>query len=71
MESKDNRRAARRANKERMKAKAKRTLPIWEGAVHNADHLAHCSCYMCGNPRRHFNEKSVQERRKDQENHDV
>lgn len=22
-----------------------------------------CSCYMCGNPRKYFNEKTVQERR--------
>ena len=25
-----------------------------------------CSCYMCGNPRRHFNEASIQERSSDE-----
>lgn len=25
-----------------------------------------CSCFMCGNPRRHFNEKTVRERRQEQ-----
>lgn len=27
------------------------------------DHLAGCSCWMCGNPRRHFGDKTIQERR--------
>jgi len=27
---------------------------------------AACSCYMCGNPRRQFGEKTVQERRADE-----
>lgn len=26
-----------------------------------------CSCYMCGNPRKYFNEKTVQERRLSQD----
>lgn len=26
-----------------------------------------CSCYMCGNPRRHFNEKTWQEKLVDEE----
>lgn len=26
-----------------------------------ADNLAGCSCYMCGNPRRHFNELTIDE----------
>jgi len=25
-----------------------------------------CSCYMCGNPRHHFEKKTMQERRADQ-----
>ena len=29
----------------------------------SADHLAACSCAMCGNPRRHWGERSLQERR--------
>jgi hypothetical protein len=24
-----------------------------------------CSCYMCGNPRKHFNEKTIAERKSD------
>ena len=24
-----------------------------------------CSCWMCGNPRRHFNEKTIQEKKAD------
>jgi len=31
------------------------------GYVANTPHP--CSCYLCGNPRRNFNEKTVQERR--------
>ena len=30
-----------------------------------ADHLKTCSCPMCGNPRRHFGERTLQERRAD------
>lgn len=25
-----------------------------------------CSCHMCGNPRKHWNEKTIQEKREDQ-----
>lgn len=25
-----------------------------------------CSCYMCGNPRKHWNEKTMQEKRMDE-----
>lgn len=25
-----------------------------------------CSCWMCGNPRKHFNEQSIQERSSDE-----
>lgn len=41
----------RRRNKYRMKAKAKRVYPGWKEAYKWADHLAGCSCSMCGNPR--------------------
>lgn len=49
----------------RMKAKALRIgkrmgVPSY---VINADHLAECSCYMCGNPRKWFGDKTIQERR--------
>jgi hypothetical protein len=26
------------------------------------DHLKNCSCYMCGNPRKFWNERTMQER---------
>jgi hypothetical protein len=32
-------------------------------ALRNRDHLAKCSCWMCGNPRRYHGEPTVQERR--------
>lgn len=28
-----------------------------------ANHLKSCSCHMCGNPRKFYNEKSIQEKR--------
>lgn len=58
-------RAQRRHHAERMKARAKRIYPH-DPCAKNADHLAKCSCCMCGNPRRHFSGKdglTVQERR--------
>lgn len=30
-----------------------------------ADHLKMCSCIMCGNPRRQFGQRTMQERRAD------
>lgn len=30
-------------------------------------HGAMCSCHMCGNPRKYFKEKTVQEKRSDQD----
>lgn len=41
----------RRRNKYRMKVKAKRVYPDWKEAYKWANHLAGCSCSMCGNPR--------------------
>lgn len=46
----------------RMKAKARRIYPH-DGKARSANHLATCSCRMCGNSRRHFSEKTMQERR--------
>jgi len=34
-------------------------------AVKRHDHLAGCSCSLCGNPRRHIGERTLQERRRD------
>lgn len=44
-------RAIRRHHKERMKAKARRLFKGTKCPDKYADHLAVCSCWMCGNPR--------------------
>ena len=49
-------RAFRRHHKDRMKSKAKKIyhdLPE-NHAVKYADHLKVCSCWACGNQRKHF-----------------
>ena len=65
-------RTMRRHHTQRVKAKAKRIIKeAWrtkdgsldEWVNKNADHLKSCSCYMCGNPRRHFNLETIQEQR--------
>ncbi|QDV38599.1 hypothetical protein [Tautonia plasticadhaerens] len=66
-------RAARRHQRSRMIERARRCLkftgipdPDREAfALRNHDHLASCSCWMCGNPRRHLGEPTIQERRGD------
>lgn len=45
-------RALRRAHHQRMKAKARRFYPH-DPKARSANHLAVCSCWMCGNPRRY------------------
>lgn len=50
----------------RMKARAGRLLASWGNAPNPgkyADNLARCSCSMCGNPRHHFGERTLQESR--------
>jgi len=62
----------RRAHTRRMKARALRVLAIWglEAECIDARRIGQiaavrgvCSCWACGNPRRHFGEPSLQERR--------
>ncbi len=48
-------RARRREDSKRMKAKARKIYPHDQEAT-LADHLAQCSCAMCGNARRHKGE---------------
>lgn len=55
-------RADRRHHDERMKMKARRLYPHDKKAK-LSDHLAQCSCHMCGNPRKYFGEPTMQERR--------
>jgi hypothetical protein len=61
-------RALRRHHEERIK----RRVRNYYGGVHRDDprrvgQMAHarklCSCWMCGNPRRYFNEPTLRERR--------
>lgn len=55
-------RGLRRQAARRMKAKALRIYPH-DPKARLADHLAQCSCHMCGNERRHFGNPTVQEKR--------
>ena len=55
-------RSRRRADLARMKAKARRLYPHDQQAT-LAEHLASCSCPACGNPRRHWGEITMAERR--------
>ena len=58
--------ATRRHHEERMKKRARRIYPDMRCPERLANHLANCSCWMCGNPRRRFKGKArltVQERR--------
>ena len=50
----ERKRERRRRDLARMKAKALRVLDFKgaERAIKQAEHLAACSCWMCGNPRR-------------------
>ena len=47
-----------------MKARARKIYP-WDRLAKAANHLAVCSCAACGNPRRHFDERTMQERREE------
>lgn len=71
-------RGERRSQKERNKQRWRRKiLDTWYDARSDqswldrmvnklAGHGKLCSCYACGNPRRHFDEKTMQEKRADQ-----
>ena len=67
-------RAERRHHRSRLKANRRRywgrgrdllTEPRAHAKV--VDTPAMCSCFMCGNPRRHFNLRTIAERAADQE----
>lgn len=51
----------RRRDLARMKARARRVYPHDENGKF-AEHLAKCSCWMCGNARKHEGD-TIQERR--------
>ena len=62
---KDTQRALRRVQKEKKK---KISSKIYSGdriPSKYADHLKACSCSMCGNPRKFYKEKTIQEKRAD------
>lgn len=56
-------RAERRHHLRRMKAKARKVYYFNspDRAIRLADHLASCSCCMCGNPRKWLKEKTRKE----------
>ncbi len=58
---KPEKRSRRRGDLERMKARARRLYPH-DSKARSAEHLAACSCWMCGNPRR-WGEPTLQERK--------
>lgn len=62
----ENKRAVRRAHIKRLKAARKH----WWGRDLSDDEQGRvvdtpkpCSCWMCGNPRKYFRERTIQERR--------
>lgn len=57
-------RALRRHHAQRMKTKAKAVT--YNGDIKVADHLAACSCMLCGNPRKWYGTKTLQEIKADQ-----
>ena len=59
---KNSKRALRRHQKARVKAKARRIYPH-DRTAKSADYLAVCSCWMCGNPRKWSGEPTLQERK--------
>lgn len=65
MEFREPKRARRRRDLLRMKAKARRIYPHWPRAHTHANHLASCSRWCCANPRHVFGEISIAERRAD------
>ena len=59
---KNSKRALRRQSEARMKQKARKLYPNDHKAT-MANHLAGCSCPMCGNPRKWFGAVTIQERK--------
>lgn len=75
---KNRKRAKRRAALQRMKLKAIRYAKtkgryfwdVYEDAkpfIKKAEHLQSCDCWMCQNPRRVFKEKTLQEKKADED----
>jgi hypothetical protein len=62
--TKNMKRARRRQDLNRMKSRARIIYPHDKNGK-CANHLQACSCAACGNPRKYFNEKTIQEQRAD------
>ena len=65
-------RSIRRHHRERIYRKRKKKCQVWWGCDHDEvfykmmiNTPTPCSCFMCGNPRRHFGERTLQERKSD------
>jgi len=64
-------RAERRHQKFRIRERARRIMRLWgtanfDNVVRCAENLCTCSGYCCGNPRKWFGEKTLQEKRADE-----
>lgn len=63
-------RAYRRAQVARIKKARKSYFSYWTPSAVRLGKLVHtakaCSCYMCGNPRRYWEEDTIQEQRFDE-----
>lgn len=69
---KNKKRALRRHHANRMMRKVSNYYAAWcrddreQFARYHYNHAALCSCEGCGNPRKHFGEKTMQERKADE-----
>lgn len=67
-------RGRRIADKKRVKERAARIGKLLSSTrffdaddwAKRAEHMAKCSCWMCGNPRRHFGEVTMKEKKEKQ-----
>lgn len=69
--TKNRKRAKRRFLKAKFKNRAKRVFKFFgwpqENACKLADNMAFCNCMMCQNPRKVFKEKTLQEKKADED----
>lgn len=56
-------RAERREIKSALKSKAKKVYPWMKCPQKLADNLKSCSCFVCGNPRKWWNQDTLKEKR--------
>jgi hypothetical protein len=71
----DMKRALRRSHRQRMIARARKSLSLMDmeesdrlsWALRQHDHLKCCSCRMCGNPRKWYRAPTLQELRRDED----